>query len=283
MKHQHYRRREFEDKSRLVAAALVAAAVGTNATTQAQGAFAGPEWQEGNGAGAYDMSSDVDIDIDGDGITDLTFSGDCLGCGYGEAVHLTPATVGEYNNQILTGYGVYRFEFADDVYIEAQQLSNTYASTYTESIWDTAAGINEFEIEGYAGLIFDIPGGSEYAAYVYMAVEAEDGAFSQLTIFETGYAPLSGAGIPGDLNGDGFVGLDDLDIILNNWNMWVPPADDRADVNGPDGLPDGFVGLDDLDVVLNNWNAGGMPASYVPEPAVMAWLALSGLMLTRRR
>ena len=53
--------------------------------------------------------------------------------------------------------------------------------------------------------------------------------------------------------------------------------------NGPDGLPDGYVGLDDLDVVLNNWNAGSLPASYVPEPAVLAWLTLTGLMLTRRR
>jgi len=85
--------------------------------------------------------------------------------------------------------------------------------------------------------------------------------------------------IPGDLDGDGFVGLSDLDIILNNWNMTVPPADPRADRNGDD-----FVGLDDLDVVLLNWNAGTPPAQAVPEPATATGLALLlGLGLMRRR
>ena len=30
--------------------------------------------------------------------------------------------------------------------------------------------------------------------------------------------------IPGDINGDGFVGLDDLDIVLNHWNEGTPPS-----------------------------------------------------------
>ena len=59
----------------------------------------------------------------------------------------------------------------------------------------------------------------------------------------------------GDLNGNGFVGLDDLDLILNNWNLNVPPGNASADVSGPGGVPDGFIGLDDLDVLLGNWNA----------------------------
>ena len=180
--------------------------------------------------GAYDLTSDVDIDFNSDGITDVTFSGDCLGCGYGEAVRLTPAVVGEYNNQVLSGYGVYWYENADDVYLDAVQGNIAYRSTNTESVWDSAAGIYDFEMPGNAGIIFDIPGGSEYVAYLLLAVEVEGSSVSQLTIFETGFAPLSGPGIPGDLDGDGFVGLGDLDIILNNWNMWIPPGDDRADV-----------------------------------------------------
>ncbi len=85
--------------------------------------------------------------------------------------------------------------------------------------------------------------------------------------------------IEGDLNGDGFVGLDDLDIILGAWNQNVPPADPAADPSG-----DGFVGLDDLDVVLNNWNAGTPPtASIVPEPTNFALLGLGSLAALKHR
>jgi len=88
-----------------------------------------------------------------------------------------------------------------------------------------------------------------------------------------------GGGLDGDLNGDGFVGLDDLDIILQNWNQNVPPANPLADPSG-----DGFVGLADLDILLNNWNAGTPPANAVPEPASLALFTIAGLSaLSRRR
>ena len=82
----------------------------------------------------------------------------------------------------------------------------------------------------------------------------------------------------GDLDGDGFVGLSDLDIILGSWNQGVPAGDP------PDPSGDGFVGLDDLDIVLGNWNAS-TPASenLVPEPAsVICMFAVTGLLMHRR-
>jgi len=75
--------------------------------------------------------------------------------------------------------------------------------------------------------------------------------------------------IDGDLDSDGFVGINDLNIILGVWNQNVPPADARADPSG-----DGFVGIDDLNTVLGNWNAGTPPAAAVPEPATAACIAL---------
>ena len=118
-----------------------------------------------------------------------------------------------------------------------------------------------------------------------MQIQSEgDSATSRLNVeVESFVIREASAGIPGDLDGDGFVGLSDLDIILGDWNENVPPGDDRADVSGPGGVPDGFIGLDDLDEVLGNWNAGTPPTVAVPEPATIALLSLGGMAMLRRR
>ncbi len=84
--------------------------------------------------------------------------------------------------------------------------------------------------------------------------------------------------LDGDLDGDGFVGITDLNIVLANWNQTVPPADAAADPSG-----DGFIGIEDLNVVLGNWNAGTPPASeIVPEPTSLVLLAGGSLLWLRR-
>ena len=88
------------------------------------------------------------------------------------------------------------------------------------------------------------------------------------------------ASLIGDLDGDGFVGIDDLNIVLSNWNQNVPPGDPAADPSG-----DGFVGIDDLNTVLGNWNAGTPPPpAAVPEPVTSAFLGvgLAGMLMRRR-
>jgi len=86
--------------------------------------------------------------------------------------------------------------------------------------------------------------------------------------------------LPGDVNGDGFVGIDDLNIILSNWNMNVPPVNPLADPSG-----DGFVGIDDLNAVLGNWNAGTPPSeiAHIPEPGSLAMLGVTTLCALRRQ
>lgn len=83
----------------------------------------------------------------------------------------------------------------------------------------------------------------------------------------------------GDLDGDGFVGINDLNIVLGNWNQNVPPADPLADPSG-----DGFVGIDDLNEVLGNWNAGTPPGSdtSIPEPATILIVLVGGMTMPRR-
>ncbi len=86
--------------------------------------------------------------------------------------------------------------------------------------------------------------------------------------------------LAGDLDGDGFVGLSDLDLILNNWNQSIPPGNPLADPTG-----DGFVGLADLDIVLNNWNAGTPPNANtnIPEPVSVALFGVCGMLYLQRR
>ncbi|MDZ4818150.1 MAG: PEP-CTERM sorting domain-containing protein [Planctomycetota bacterium] len=87
--------------------------------------------------------------------------------------------------------------------------------------------------------------------------------------------------IEGDLDGDGFVGQSDLNLILGNWGQAVPPGDPMAD---PDGS--GSVGQGDLNQVLSGWGQGTAPdVAPVPEPStlVLCCLAIAGSLAFARR
>lgn len=83
-------------------------------------------------------------------------------------------------------------------------------------------------------------------------------------------AVLNTAELPGDVNGDGFVGADDLVTILTNWDL-SDQTWEQGDLTG-----EGFVGADDYVEVLTHWNSGnGSEPAAVPEPTALAtWLAL---------
>ena len=86
--------------------------------------------------------------------------------------------------------------------------------------------------------------------------------------------------LDGDLDGDGFVGVSDLNIVLVNWNQSVASGDwSDGDASG-----DGYVGVDDLNVVLSHWNTGTPPSVAIPEPASLSLAGglLGGLALRRR-
>ena len=93
---------------------------------------------------------------------------------------------------------------------------------------------------------------------------------------------LTGDFLFADLNQNGSVGIDDLNIVLDHWNQNVTPGDILAgDLNH-----DGFVGIDDLTAVLGQWNQGTPPAveslASVPEPTcALCMMGLTGLSCRR--
>ncbi len=94
-------------------------------------------------------------------------------------------------------------------------------------------------------------------------------------------APL----LDGDYNADGFVGIEDLNLVLGNWNLIVTPGNLLQGDGFDDPLNPGFIGIEDLNIVLGNWNAGTPPppGSVVPEPTTLALLGLGGVAMLKRR
>lgn len=100
----------------------------------------------------------------------------------------------------------------------------------------------------------------------------------------TSFADVVSNSVPlldGDLDGDGFVGITDLNIVLGVWNTNVTAGELLA--GDPSG--DGFVGIEDLNVVLANWNAGTPPAggAAIPEPGTGLALMTLSMVMARRR
>jgi T5SS/PEP-CTERM-associated repeat protein len=89
------------------------------------------------------------------------------------------------------------------------------------------------------------------------------------------------AGIAGDLNADGFVGIADLNFVLSAWNQNV---DAGVWLQG-DSTGDGFIGIADLNTVLGNWNVGTPPGAgqNIPEPGTAVVLGVLGVCSIRRR
>jgi len=96
----------------------------------------------------------------------------------------------------------------------------------------------------------------------------------------TGATPL----IPGDVTGDGFVMMDDFDIIRNNFRQ-TPRSRAQGDLTG-----DGLVSLIDFTQWKGAFSAGGgsiagqdLSFLSVPEPSSLALIGLLSVMLAGRR
>jgi hypothetical protein len=85
----------------------------------------------------------------------------------------------------------------------------------------------------------------------------------------------------GDVNRDGFIGIDDLNVVLGSFGQIRPP------LMGPDTDGDGYVGIADLNAVLREWNSGNLVTSplTIPEPLTLCMIlpAAACWVIGRRR
>ncbi|MEZ6190532.1 MAG: GH25 family lysozyme [Phycisphaerales bacterium] len=103
---------------------------------------------------------------------------------------------------------------------------------------------------------------------MYLVVRSNAGSLGDYALSVTEQAVL----VTGDLNGDGFVGINDLNIVLGNWNQNVTAGSWL--LGDPSG--DGYVGIEDLNAVLGNWNAGTPPVAEAAAASQDESLALAG-------
>ncbi|MEM7627210.1 MAG: hypothetical protein AAF333_16565 [Planctomycetota bacterium] len=156
---------------------------------------------------------------------------------------------------------------------------------------EVGGGLPDSSVPGGLGqFVFDLAGATEeelLAATLRVFFASSSGA-ENLIIDDIQFTGIAGDGaLIGDFNGDGFVGFDDLNLILLNFGDEVLP--EGFDVSGLDPLTspngfDGLIGQNELDDVLLNFGSGTLPTTNaIPEPTAAALLGLGGLALLRRR
>ncbi|GAF88229.1 unnamed protein product, partial [marine sediment metagenome] len=141
---------------------------------------------------------------------------------------------------------------ADDVAVTA-----AYVSAYTLTV-NSGSGDGQYTAGTVVNVDADAPGTNlQFDAWTgdTGGIADVDAASTTITMSATD-AEITAtyrAVLPGDVNGDGFVGGTDLDFILGDWGHSgteiIYPA---ADINN-----DGFVGGTDLDYVLSDWGKSG--------------------------
>jgi hypothetical protein len=106
-----------------------------------------------------------------------------------------------------------------------------------------------------------------------------DGANDIIWIDDITYTAVAAAGIPGDVNHDGYVDIFDVNLVSANWDP-VGPTGPTGDANG-----DMKVDIFDVNLISANWMPPPAPggAAAVPEPAgaVLAALGVLGVSLCR--
>jgi parallel beta-helix repeat protein len=154
-----------------------------------------------------------------------------------ETVTLSKTIVGQgynmYANVTVANQGIYAESFNVTLYsnatatetIEVTLMSGDSATlTFT---WNTASFVY-----------------GNYTIWVY-AEQVPGEAYAADNTYVAGVVTIT---IPGDVDGDFFVNIQDVGLVAANWQKIVPPADPNADING-----DGIINITDAAIIGLNW------------------------------
>ena len=194
----------------------------------------------------------------------------------GHSIWYSQGVLDLYETQLTDFYDVANAGHADNPFFGAEHRPAPITGTFL----------------GGGNWSFDVPAESGYQIYGRITGEETKSVKSLLLPAGTNHLFLPGLIeaellidhrpgllIQGDLDGDGFVGVNDLNIILINWNQHVTPGDLlKGDPTG-----EGFVGVNDLNIVLTNWNNGIPPSDAIttPEPTSVILFVIGTGLLTR--
>jgi len=232
---------------------------------------------DGEGGYIYLQAKDAHVDVD----TEIVVYREQT---FGQASYEIDSFVWQMRNDYDTNLARIALRLDEDWYVSDETF--TQESTWAEqemtfttaaSAWRTlildADGGEGSDIEVGELLSSDLPAADITAFGVYFGNNESTMLIGRVDDFTINGSSLSG--LDGDLNSDGFVGGDDLDIVRSFWGQNVT----AGNLLQGDPSNDGFVGGDDLDIVRANWGQGTPPApSSVPEPSSLL-LALTGLVL----
>jgi hypothetical protein len=181
---------------------------------------------EPSGDQTYAITGVLSLDADGEARTFKLHLVDAL-------ANYPDSADGQYNNGVIQGYDLGEFSLQP-----GQSATIVHQLTFTDVSWSNQEDIR-------LAMIAQEPLGSG-PAEIYNA-EMMGWPFPKLLL------------CPADINGDEYVNVDDLFMVINAWG---PCADCPEDING-----DGFVNVDDLFEVMNGWG----PCPSEPLGACCNW------------
>ena len=237
------------------------------------------------GTGTYTQTAGETRMTDQLQASQISFSGGML---TGDGTLMGTTTLGQ-NATVSPGQSVGRLDFDGDLALDGTFIAELSAPNQRDQVAVTGAldlgltsALEVLLLDGFAPQAGDRFNILDWATVdgtfgsVLLPTLDTDLGWNLQALYTAGKLRVE---LAGDLTGDGFVGVEDLDVVLAHWGDSVA----RLNYAQGDASGDGLVNQTDLDVVLNHWGNGTAPGGNIPEPGALASLGVLLLCSARRR